>query len=90
MLYFDPSPAVIYPTLFTGDTAEEICDKYRDVKEELPTDAPKLRGRLVEVTSFVDASHESDKNTIRSHTGYIIFVNRAPIIWYIKRQATVE
>ena len=35
-------------------------------------------------------SHASDKKTRRSHTGYIIFVNHAPIIWYSKRQATVE
>ena len=26
----------------------------------------------------------------RSHTGFIIFLNRAPIIWYSKRQKTVE
>ena len=26
-LYFDPSPTVIYPTLFTGITAEEFRDQ---------------------------------------------------------------
>ena len=30
------------------------------------------------------------KITRRSHTGFIIFVNRAPIIWFSKRQSTVE
>ena len=89
-LYFDPSTAVIYPTSFTGSTAEEFRDKYRGAKEELPTDAPKARARAVEVTAFINASHASDKNTRRSHTGYIIFVIRAPIIWLSKRQKTVE
>ena len=28
--------------------------------------------------------------TRRSHTGFIIFVNNSPIIWYSKRQNTVE
>jgi hypothetical protein len=30
------------------------------------------------------------KVTRRSHTGYVIFINRAPIIWYSKRQQTVK
>ena len=38
----------------------------------------------------MDAAHASDKMTRHSHTGYIIFVNRAPIICYSKRQTTVE
>ena len=89
-LYFYPSPAVIDPTSFTGSTAEEFRDQYRGAKEELPNYAPKARGRAVEVTEFVYASHASYKKTRRSHTGYIVFVNRAPIIWYRKKQATVD
>ena len=41
-------------------------------------------------TAFVDASHAANKVTRRSHTGFIIFVNRAPVIWYSKAQTTVE
>ena len=62
-LYFDPSPAVIYLTPFTGRTAEEFCDQYIGAKEELPTDAPRAIGIEVEVTTFVNESHASDKNT---------------------------
>ena len=51
---------------------------------------PKSRGRGVITTAFVDASHASNKKTRRSHTGYIIFINRAPVLWYSKRQQTVE
>ena len=75
---------------FTGSNAEEFRNQYRGAKEELLTDAPKARGTAVEVTAFFDASHSSDKKTRRYHTGYIIFVNRDPIIWYSKRHATVE
>ena len=42
------------------------------------------------MTAFVDASHASNRVTRRSHTGFVIFLNRAPIIWYSKRQNTVE
>ena len=38
----------------------------------------------------VDADHAGCRVTRRSHTGIIIFVNRAPILWYSKRQNTVE
>ena len=78
------------PTPFTGSPTEEFCNQYRGAKEELPTDAPKSRGISVEVTAFVDASHAYDKKTRKSNTGYIVFVNHVPIIWYSKRQATVE
>ena len=39
---------------------------------------------------FVDADHAGCKATRRSHTGVFIFANKAPILWYSKRQNTVE
>ena len=42
------------------------------------------------MTCFVDADHAGNRVTRRSHTGIIIFCNRAPIIWFSKRQNTVE
>ena len=39
---------------------------------------------------FVDSDHAGDKVTRQSQTGILIFVNRAPILWYSKRQNTVE
>ena len=51
---------------------------------------PTPRGKHVEITAFVDADHASNRVTRRSHTGIIIMVNMAPIIWYSRRQNTVE
>ena len=62
----------------------------RDAHEELPIRAPQPRGRAVTTTAYVDASHAANKVTRRSHTGYILFINKAPILWYSKRQNTVE
>ena len=42
------------------------------------------------MSCFVDADHAGNKITRRSHTGVIIFCNRAPILWFSKRQNTVE
>ena len=41
------------------------------------------------VNCFV-ASHAGCKVTWRLHTGVIIFINRAPIVWFSKRQNMVE
>ena len=51
---------------------------------------PEPRGNAVDITCFVDADHAGNRITRRSHTGVIIFVNMSPIIWYSKRQNTVE
>jgi hypothetical protein len=58
--------------------------------DAIPPDAPEVRGQLVSVSCFVDADPAGCRATRRSHTGVLIFVNRAPIIWYSKRQNTVE
>ena len=39
---------------------------------------------------FVDASHGGEYYTRRSHTGYIIYLNNSPILWFSKKQNTVE
>ena len=69
---------------------EDFAEFYRDAEETLPHRMPSPRGRSLIMTAFVDASHAANKKTRRSHTGYIIFLNRAPIVWYSKRQQTVE
>ena len=89
-LYFDPGMPKIDPTDFAGSSSEEFREQYRGAKEEIPHNMPEPRGRFVVMTAFVDAAHASDKRTRRSHTGFIIFVNRAPIIFYSKRQSTIE
>jgi len=51
---------------------------------------PTPLGRSVEIHVFVNASHASDKTTRRSQIEILIFLNRAPIIFYSKRQNLVE
>ena len=88
-LYFDPARPNMDYGMFTTKR-EEFKEQYRDATEEMPHNMPIARGRPVVTTAFVDASHAANKKTRRSHTGYVIFINRAPILWYSKRQNTVE
>jgi hypothetical protein len=57
---------------------------YPDAKEVLPPDMPIARGRPIVMSCFVDADHAGCRVTRRSHTGVVIFVNRAPILWFSK------
>jgi hypothetical protein len=88
-LYLSPElPRIDFGDFRTkrGDFAEI----YRDAEELLPHRMPMPRGRGLEITAYVDASHAANKITRRSHSGYVVFVNRAPVLWYSKRQNTVE
>ena len=51
---------------------------------------PPPRGNAATTDCFVDADLAGNTVTRRSQTGILIFVNRAPVIWYSKRQNTVE
>jgi hypothetical protein len=87
-------------SLIMDDTVPEvdeqrfrICDwsaNYPGASEKIPTNAPEPRGKSVTMTCYVDADHAGCLATRRSHTGVIILVNKAPILWYSKRQNTVE
>ena len=39
---------------------------------------------------FVDSDHAGDKLMRRSRTGYVIYLNMAPIVWFSKKQSTIE
>ena len=63
---------------------------YPGASEVVPPNAPEIRGKPMHMTCFVDADHAGCRETRRSHTGILIFLNKAPIVWYSKRQNTVE
>ena len=72
------------------ERARVMKSLYPDAVLNLPPKAPIPRGKTVYVSMFVDSDHASNKITRRSHTGLIIYVNMSPIIWYSKRQNSVE
>ena len=92
-LYFNPECPNVDPLWFVQNDGPKVFkDQYRDAKEQLPPDylIPEPLGRSVSTTAYCDAFHAANKITRRSHTGFIIFINCSPIIWFSKRQNTVE
>lgn len=88
-IYMDPS----LPSLNFGEFQQDVSEfkeYYREANELMPHRMPKPRGKSVMTYAYVDASHGANKKTRRSHTGYMLFVNRAPVKWISRRQQTVE
>ena len=69
---------------------EPFKEHYRNAHQELPFPMPEPLGSPFTTTAYVDALHDANKVTQRSHTGFILFTMKAPIIWYSQRQITVE
>jgi len=86
-LVFDPTTPLFDESRFSTRDWSEF---YPDAKEETPPRAPELLGKSMVMTCFVDADHAGCRETRRSHTGIMIFLQKAPIVWYSKRQNTVE
>jgi hypothetical protein len=63
---------------------------YGDVKEMIPSDAPVPRVKEVDLRLFVDSDHSGEQFTGRSRTGFVIYLNMAPIVWFSKSHPTVE
>ena len=63
---------------------------YGNVKEEQPKDCPEALGKHVTTTHYVDANLFHDILTGRSVTGILHLINKTPIDWFSKKQATVE
>ena len=63
---------------------------YGDVKEIIPDDVPRPLGKSVVTTTYVDANLMHCLATGRSVTGILHLVNKTPVEWYTKKQATVE
>ena len=89
-IVFDGSSPPVDDGLFNPVNPSEWIDFYPDAAEAIPPNMPPPRGRAVDLCCYVDADHAGNLMTRRSHTGIILYVNNTPIIWFSKRQNTVE
>ena len=86
-LAFDPT----YPSVDHDSFPKTNWERfYGNVKEAIPPNAPEPLGRPVVLRTFVDADHAGDKMTRRSRTGFVQYINSAPINWYSKKQGGIE
>ena len=86
-IVFDPSYPHIDPSIFPE---YDWSSFYGKLKEEIPEDMPMPMGKEVIMNVYVDADHAGDKSSRRSRTGFIIYLNNAPIYWLSKKQASIE
>ena len=63
---------------------------YGNVHEILPDDMPDQLGKAVTTPTTMDADLNHCLATGKSLTGCLHFVNKTPVDWYSKKQATVE
>ena len=63
---------------------------YGDCKEYVPSDMPQPLGKPVITSTYVDANLMHDLLSGKSVTGILHVLNKTPIDWYSKKQATVE
>jgi hypothetical protein len=76
-----------------NDSYFHVCywtEYYPDAEAAIPPNIPEPLGHGVSTMYFVDADHAGCKVTRWSQTGLIIYVNKAPVIWYSKHQNMVE
>jgi hypothetical protein len=84
---FDPT----HPAVGTGTFIKTYWKSmYGDVKEMIPSDVPVTRGKEVDLRLFVDSDNAGEQFTRRSKTGFVVYLNMAPIVWFSKCQPTVE
>ena len=89
-MLFDPSLPHVDPSAFQRQDWTFSAMTEEDMKEVLPPYMPASRGRGFVIRVFVDADHAGDEITRRSRTGFIVYINNAPVYWYSKRQGSVE
>ena len=88
-MIFDPTEPVIGECIF--ECQDWASSEFgNQVKEKFATNMPEPRGTGLIIRAQVDADHAGDTTTRRSRTGFLVWLNKAPIYWMSKKQASVE
>ena len=91
-MLFDPSwvefNKALFPKKYWGYSIYAQAASYS--QEELPPDMPKPRSNGMDMRVYVDSDPVGDTVTRRSWTGFVIFLNGAPIYWNSKKQTSCE
>ena len=88
VIVFDPTEPEIDVSKFKRE--DWSATPYGICTEEIPSNAPEPLGSEFTMRAFVDSDHAGDSITRRSRTGFIVFLNNAPIYWYSKKQTSCE
>ena len=91
-MVFDPSRVEFDKALFQKKDWDYYiyAQAASDSQEELLPDMPKPRGKGMDMRVYLDSDHSGDTVARRSRTGFVIFLNGAPIYWNSKKQTSCE
>ena len=89
-MIYDPTEPVIDQRAFKRADWTYSSLSEQDRTEVLPPNMPEPRGKGFVIRCYVDADHAGDSVTRKSRTGFIVYLNNAPVYWYSKRQGSVE
>lgn len=91
-MVFDPSVPEIDMNIFQRqDWSYSIYSTPgEELKEDVPPNMPDPLGRGFTIRVFFDADHAGESLTRRSRTGFVVFLNNAPIYWHSKKQTSCE
>lgn len=89
-MVFDPSELVVDHSEF--ELRDWTMSEFGHLvgQELMPSKMPEPRGIGFIVRCKVDADHAGDTVTRRSRTGFLVYLNSAPIYWLSKKQTSVE
>ena len=88
VMVFDPTEPDLDESCFPRE--DWSASVYGTCSEDIPSNMPTPLGIGFTMRAFVDSDHAGELTTRRSRTGYIIFLNSAPIYWFSKQQTSVE
>ena len=89
-MVFNLTPVTLDMTLFERQDWSYSPYGCEGFIKELPSNMPKAWGLLMTVQVFVDTDHAGDLLTRHSRTGFLVFLNGAPIYWRSKKQTSCE
>ena len=89
-MVFDPSDPVVDESSFEKRDWTSSEFEHLQGVEQMPTNMPEPRGTGFTIRAKVDADHAGDTVTRRSRTGFLVYLNCAPIYWMSKKQTSVE
>ena len=89
-IIFNPTEPFVDEKLFNPTGKGLWDDIYPGAEEAIPLNIPKPRGKRTKNACYVYANHAGNLMTQRSHSGLLLYLQNTMVIWYSKRQNTVE
>ena len=80
---YEPTDGNVFEVV--GRDLDEWKYFYPNFQEMMTRHIPEALSNYVVIKACVDTNHAGNMENGRSHSGIIIYVNNAPVIWYSKQ-----